>query len=42
MRGNKIEFYGPEGICLAERLRKPISKHDFSFTGVNSQIHMRY
>lgn len=31
MRGNKIEFYGPEGICLAERLRKPISKHDFFF-----------
>lgn len=31
IRGNKIEFYGPEGICLAERLRKQISKHDFFF-----------
>lgn len=31
IRGNRIEFYGPEGISLAERLRKPISKHDFFF-----------
>lgn len=29
LRGKRIEFYGPVGISLRDRLKKPISKYDF-------------
>lgn len=28
---NKLEFTGPKGVCLYERLKKPISEYDFFF-----------
>ncbi len=31
VKGNLVEYYGPIGISLADRLKKPINKYDFLF-----------